>query len=151
VPTPTDGTASTGLAALYQDRILEHYRRPRHKGDLPGATGMRTVKNPLCGDDITVRILLEQGVVRDAAFTGSGCSITQAVSSMLMELARGRTAVELAALAQAFDAMLAGGAIDPRLGELEALVGVVAFPQRHKCARLPWQALLGAIGEDRSS
>ena len=143
MPTSADGGA--GLAALYQERILEHYRRPRHKGALERATGVHTVKNPLCGDDITVSVRVVDGVVAEARYTGTGCSIMQATASMLMELVHGRTRVDIDAFAGRFDAMLATGASDDTLGELGALAGVAGFPARHKCARLPWKALSGAM------
>jgi nitrogen fixation NifU-like protein len=152
VPTSADqgasGTGTAGgaaIAALYQERILEHYRRPRHKGALERATGVHTVKNPLCGDDVTVAVFVRDGTVVDARFTGTGCSIMQATASMLMELSRGRTSVELDVLARRFDEMLATGALDESLGELVALAGVSGFPTRHKCAKLPWKALRGAM------
>ncbi|MHB1312811.1 MAG: Fe-S cluster assembly sulfur transfer protein SufU [Gemmatimonadaceae bacterium] len=143
---PTTPDRDAGLSALYQERILEHYRRPRHKGTLARVTGVHTVKNPLCGDDVTVAVCETDGVVTDAGFTGTGCSITQASASMLMELVRGRNRREIEALQRAFDAMLAGGEADASLGEMRALSGVAAFKARHKCARLPWQALEGALG-----
>jgi len=143
---PTTADRGAGLAALYQERILEHYRKPRHKGEIARCTGMHTVKNPLCGDDVTVAVCEADGVVADAGFTGTGCSITQASASMLMELVRGRSRREIEALQRAFDAMLAGAEADESLGEMRALSGVAAFKARHKCARLPWQALEGALG-----
>lgn len=141
----TAGAGGAGLAALYQERILDHYRRPRHKGALERATGVHTVKNPLCGDDVTVCILEADGLVMEAGFTGTGCSIMQATASMLMEIVRGRTREEIDVLSRRFDEMLAGGAPDDALGELSALAGVAAFPARHKCAKLPWRALKGAL------
>jgi nitrogen fixation NifU-like protein len=146
---PTAADRDAGLSALYQERILAHYRTPHHKGTLERATGVHTVKNPLCGDDVTVAVRAVDGVVREAAFTGTGCSITQASASMLMDLVRGRSRVEIEALWQAFDAMLAGHDADSSLGEMQALRGVAGFKARHKCARLPWQALLGALDRTR--
>jgi nitrogen fixation NifU-like protein len=154
VPTSADGAAGgaggaggAGLAALYQERILEHYRRPRHKGALARATGVHSVKNPLCGDDVTVGILERDGVVIEARFTGTGCSIMQATASMLMDLVAGRTQAEIEEMSRLFDEMLAGGEPDELLGEMSALAGVAGFKARHKCARLPWRALEGAIAQ----
>lgn len=144
---PSDHGA--GLAALYQEKILEHYRRPRHKGALAGATGVHGEKNPLCGDDVTVAVRVTKGRVVDARFTGAGCSIMQASASMLMELARGRSLDDVGVLARRFDEMLASGEADESLGELSALAGVASFPARHKCAKLPWRALAGAIEQSR--
>jgi nitrogen fixation NifU-like protein len=143
---PASG-ADAGLAALYQERILDHYRRPRHKGTLERATGVHGVKNPLCGDDVSVAVFVRDGIVVEARYTGTGCSIMQATASMLMGLVHGRTREEIDALARRFDAMLASGVSDASLGELDALAGVAAFKARHKCAKLPWQALLGALAE----
>ena len=137
------------MAALYQERILDHYRRPRHKGTLERATGVHGVKNPLCGDDVTVAVLERDGVVVEARFTGVGCSIMQAAASMLMELAGGRTREDIEVLARRFDEMLASGEADESLGELSALAGVALFPTRHKCAKLPWKALRGALDTGR--
>lgn len=152
MPTPAEsGTGATGtgadagLAALYQERILNHYRRPRHKGTLERASGVHSVKNPLCGDDMTVAVLVRDGVVVEARYTGTGCSIMQATASMLMGLVHGRTIEEIESLARRFDAMLSSGTADASLGELDALAGVAAFKARHKCAKLPWQALRGAL------
>ncbi|MBW7934489.1 MAG: SUF system NifU family Fe-S cluster assembly protein [Gemmatimonadaceae bacterium] len=142
---PASADRSAGLAALYQERILQHYRRPLHKGAVAHATGVHGEKNPLCGDNITVSVRVEDGAVAEAGFTGSGCSIMQATASMLTEFVRGRTVADIDALAHRFDAMLASGEADDQLGELTALAGVSAFPARHKCARLPWRALMGAV------
>lgn len=144
-PPRPSGAGSAGLSALYQERILEHYRRPRHKGALERATGEHGVKNPLCGDDISVAVCVVDGVVVEARYTGVGCSIMQATASMLMELVRGRTAADIVSLSQRFDAMLGSGTPDETLGELAALAGVAGFPARHKCATLPWRALTGAL------
>ncbi|MHB8838841.1 MAG: Fe-S cluster assembly sulfur transfer protein SufU [Gemmatimonadaceae bacterium] len=140
---------SASLAALYQERILEHYRRPRHKGALERATGSHGEKNPLCGDDVCVAVRVAGGLVTDARYTGTGCSIMQATASMLMEFVRGRSREEIDAFARRFDAMLVTGAADDGLGELAALAGVAAFPTRHKCAKLPWKALCGAVEQSR--
>ena len=143
----TADARGAGLAALYQERILDHYRRPRHKGTLEHASGVHGVKNPLCGDDVTVAVLVRNGAVTEARYTGSGCSIMQATASMLMGLVCGRTREEIEGLARRFDGMLVSGEADASLGEMDALAGVAMFPARHKCARLPWQALLGALAE----
>ena len=155
MPTLADGGAggskagSAGLSALYQERILDHYRRPRHKGALERATGVHAVKNPLCGDDVSVAVCMANDVVADARYTGTGCSIMQATASMLMEAARGRSREEMALLLRRFEEMLATGTADASLGELAALAGVAGFPARHKCARLPWQALRGAMEQSK--
>jgi len=143
--TTADGGAR--IAALYQERILEHYRHPRHKGTLARATGSRGEKNPLRGDAVAVAVCVVDGVVQKAAWTGTGCSIMQATASMLMEFVPGQSREAIEGFGRRFDAMLASGAPDDALGELAALVGVAPFAARHKCARLPWKALLGAVGD----
>jgi nitrogen fixation NifU-like protein len=148
--TPTPASGNAGLAALYQERILDHYRRPRHKGALEGATGVHGEKNPLCGDDVSVAVRVTDGVVRDARYTGVGCSIMQATASMLMDLVRDRTPDEVGVFARRFDEMLASGEADESLGELSALAGVASFPARHKCAKLPWRALAGAMEQSKA-
>ena len=133
------------LAAIYQELILDHYRRPRNKGlaDAPDAhTAER--RNPLCGDEVTLELVLDDGRVRDVRFTGRGCSISQASASMLTEAVRGKTRAEAEALVARFSAMVHGdaeAAADPALGELRALSGVSRFPARIRCATLAWSAL----------
>jgi nitrogen fixation NifU-like protein len=132
------------LAALYQELILDHYRRPRNKGTLEGADAHVAAKNPLCGDEIDLQLRFDRGRVAEAKFAGRGCSISQSSASMMTELVRGKAAAEVHALARRFAEMLGGSeeaAADERLGELRALSGVSKFPIRVKCALLPWKAL----------
>ena len=134
------------LAAIYQELILDHYRRPRNKG-LGDTADVRTAerRNPLCGDEIALALALDDdGRVRDVRFTGRGCSISQASASMLTEAVRGKTRAEAEALVARFSAMVHGdeeAAADPSLGELRALSGVSRFPARIRCATLAWSAL----------
>jgi nitrogen fixation NifU-like protein len=142
----TDSRSEAELGAIYQELILDHYRRPRNKGtvDAPGARTARR-KNPLCGDEIAVSLALDdRGRVTDVRFTGQGCSISQASASMLTEVVRGKTREEAAALLDRFRAMMHGdraAAADASLGELRALSGVARFPTRVQCATLAWSAL----------
>lgn len=151
VPDPPTGRRdSARLQGLYQDLLLEHYRRPRNKGKLPHADATGTVANPLCGDAITVALTVDStnGHITDARFTGQGCSIAQASASMLTERAVGLDAAGLRALRARVDALLAGdqdAATDPSIGDLRALAGVARFPARFRCATLPWEALDGAL------
>ena len=98
------------LTALYQDVILDHYRRPRNKGVLDGASVAVPMRNPLCGDEITVELLLEGDRVADVRFTGRGCSISQASASMMTELVKGKQAGEIETLRGRFRAMVMGDA-----------------------------------------
>ena len=134
------------LSAIYQELILDHYRRPRTKGE-PTAAGARLArrKNPLCGDQLALAVAFdEDGRVREARFTGQGCSISQASASMLTQAVRGKTRAEVESLLGRFRAMIHGDAAaasDESLGELRALSGVARFPTRIQCATLAWSAL----------
>ena len=134
------------LEALFHDLILDHYRRPRNKGELAGATARGAVVNPTCGDEIAVEVTVDGDVVRAVRFTGRGCSISQASASMMTSAAAGRTRDELRDTAARFGAMLRGEAIDAdQLGDLRALGGVSRFPARVPCALMAWRALEAAM------
>lgn len=136
------------VEALYQELILDHYRRPRNKGAPPHADARATIANPLCGDEVTVYLAFDGDVVREARFAGQGCSISQAAASMLTGATRGRGRADAIALLHRYGAMLAGdreAARDEVLGELRALSGVARFPARVLCAALPAQALVEAL------
>ncbi len=133
---------------LYRDLILDHYRRPRNRGRLAGATVHAEGANPVCGDEVLLELRLEDGRIAQAAFDGQGCSISQASASMLTEHVAGRTVDEARALAHAFEEMLVGGAPPgPELGDLEAFQGVARFPIRVKCAMLGWKVLEDALAQ----
>lgn len=133
------------LSALYQEMILDHYRRPRNKGTLEGADATVPMRNPLCGDELTLELAMDaDGRVSDIRFTGHGCSISQASASMMTELVKGKSADEIEQLRERFRAMVmgdAGAAGDASLGKARALSGVARFPARVKCALLGWNAL----------
>lgn len=132
------------LASLYQELILEHYKRPRNRGELPDATGAVHMKNPTCGDEIRLMIRVEDDVVQDARFTGEGCSISQASASMMTDRLKGKSVEEAVALARRFTEMMHGdadAARDKALGDLRVLAGVAKFPARVKCALLGFDAL----------
>jgi nitrogen fixation protein NifU and related proteins len=143
------------LDDLYRQVIMDHYQRPRNQGELEGAVKV-DLKNPTCGDEISLRLKVEDGVVKDVRFTGSGCSISMASASMMTEAIKGLSVQEALDLAKEFRSMMRGEQADPdRLGELEALQGVSKFPARIKCATLAWQALEkgteGAASDDKES
>ncbi len=137
----------TGIAlnSLYQQLILEHYRKPRNKFALPGATVEVRMANPLCGDEIRLYLKLDgEERVEAAAFLGQGCSISQAAASIMTVRLKGKTLDEALALAGRFTEMMHGdpeAARDRKLGELRALRGVSKFPVRIKCALLCFDAL----------
>jgi nitrogen fixation NifU-like protein len=134
---------------LYRDIILDHYKHPRHKGELDPADIRINANNPLCGDEVTITARLsEDGAsVAELEFSGRGCSISQASASMMTEQVRGQSVADALRTINSFkEMMLAGG--DPEgLGDLEALQGVKKYPVRIKCAVLPWNSLLQGLTE----
>jgi nitrogen fixation NifU-like protein len=137
--------AAPDLEALFQDLILDHYRRPRNKGALVGATGRGAVMNPTCGDEIAVEVALDGDTVREAKFTGRGCSISQASASMMTLAIAGRTVSEVRRDAGMVHAMLRGSPAAEALGDLRALGAVAGFPARVPCAMMAWRALEAAL------
>ena len=136
--------SDAALSALYQEMILDHYRRPRNKGTLEHADATVPMRNPLCGDELTLELEMDGDVIRDVRFTGRGCSISQASASMMTELVKGKRVDEIGRLRERFRAMVMGdaeAAADEALGKARALSGVARFPARVKCALLGWSAL----------
>lgn len=133
------------LSSLYQQLILEHYRKPRNRGRLPAATVVVHMNNPVCGDDIQLYLAVDaEQRVTAATFLGHGCSISQASVSMMTVRLKGKTLAEGLVLAERFTEMMHGSkeaARDRTLGELRALQGVSKFPVRIKCALLGFDAL----------
>jgi nitrogen fixation protein NifU and related proteins len=135
------------LDDIYKEVILDHYKNPRNKRDLPGAELQCHANNPLCGDEITVFAHVDDGSVAEVTFQGAGCSISQSSASMMTEAVTGTTVDAANALAGAFRAMMAGD-VDPdeeSFGDLIALKGVVQYPIRIKCAVLAWDVLQDAL------
>jgi nitrogen fixation NifU-like protein len=137
------------LDDLYKEIILDHYRNPRHRGSLSSPSARHEGLNPLCGDEVTVELLVEGQRIADVAYKGSGCSISQSSASMMAEAVAGKPLDEVKRLSEAFTAMMRGDEnIDPEsLGDLEALSGVRKFPVRVKCATLAWHTLEEALQE----
>jgi nitrogen fixation protein NifU and related proteins len=136
------------LSALYQEVILDHYRRPRNRGTVPEPTGTASLRNPLCGDEVDVQVSVQDGKVTDVKFGGRGCSISQASASMMTELVKGRTPDEVHALGERFAEMIRGNeeaAKDQALGQARALSGVSRFPTRVRCALIAWEAMERAV------
>lgn len=138
-------------SALYQQLILEHYRRPNNRGHLSAPTHRGAQQNPICGDELSVECLVTNGLIADVAFDGRACSVSQASASLMTQAVRGCSQEAVVALAEAFAARLCGSASrdDVPLGELEGLLPVARFPARITCALLPWKALLGALRKTR--
>src|ERR1017187_2051961 len=138
------------LRELYQEVIFDHYRQPRNFGRLDGANRKAEGFNPLCGDKVTVYLQVEDGIIRDASFEGTGCAISTASASLMTESLKGKREDEALRLLGEFHAMATGDATGSGLGKLEVLAGVREFPQRVKCATLAWHTLQAALegGQD---
>lgn len=135
------------LDDMYKEVILDHYKHPRNKRELPGAELSCTRNNPLCGDEITVFVHEDGDTIADVTFMGAGCSISQSSASMMTEAVAGRHVDEARALAADFRGMMAGE-VEPDedgFGDLIALKGVVKYPIRIKCAVLAWDVLQEAL------
>ncbi len=156
----------SGLEDLYREIILDHYRSPRNKGELPSPPAHRVEGfNPLCGDEIVLYVDIDDdGVICDIKIGGQGCSISQSAASMMSAAVKGKTVAEARRLTSAFKSTMSiheteiGGdgteaeaepvlSDDVKLGDLEALKGVVKFPARIKCATLSFNTLTQALDE----
>ena len=137
---------STELQDLYQEVILDHNRRPRNFRALEGARRSEGY-NPLCGDRLTVYVRIEDGVIKDAAFLGSGCAISKASASLMTDSVKGKTVAEAEALFDRVHRMITAPAEVPvqDIGKLAVLSGIRQFPVRVKCASLPWHTLRAAV------
>jgi nitrogen fixation protein NifU and related proteins len=133
------------LGELYQEVILDHYRKPRNFGDLPGAERSAEGHNPLCGDRVTVQVKMKGDAIDDARFQGKGCALSTASASMMTEAVRGKTRAEADRLFEKFHALVTGGGNGDDLGKLAAFGGVSEFPLRVKCASLAWHTLKAAL------
>ncbi|HEX3087789.1 MAG TPA: SUF system NifU family Fe-S cluster assembly protein [Ilumatobacteraceae bacterium] len=149
-----------GLEDLYREIILDHYRTPRNRGELPPPAAHAVGHNPLCGDEIDVYLQIEDDVVTDVKVGGQGCSISQSSASMMSQAIKGKSVAEVRALVRRFKGMMSieeevpegeeASQAEIKLGDLEALQGVVKFPVRIKCATLAWNTLLEAMAEATS-
>jgi nitrogen fixation NifU-like protein len=137
------------LDQLYQEIILDHYKRPHGRGLREPFDAEAHHVNPTCGDEVTLRVRLVDGVVEDVSYEGMGCSISQASASVLYELVRGAHIAETLKRHDAFTALMAGrGQVEPDEALLEdavAFAGVAKYPARVKCALLPWMAYKDAL------
>ncbi len=135
------------LDDIYKEVILDHYKSPRNKRELPGAELRCTANNPLCGDEITVFAHVDGSTVAEVTFQGAGCSISQSSASMMTEAVGGVSVDAARRLAGEFRGMMAGD-VEPdeqEFGDLVALKGVVKYPIRIKCAVLAWDVLQDAL------
>ncbi len=156
------------LEELYREIILDHYRSPRNRGELDSPPAHRVEGfNPLCGDEVVVSLVVEDGKLADLKIAGSGCSISQSSASLMSAAVKGKPVGEVRQLISTFKGMMSiheatlehdgdGAEVvqgEPeeinldKLGELAALQGVVKFPVRIKCATLSWNALAQGLDE----
>lgn len=138
------------LSALYQDLILDHNRAPQNFRRLEDANRRVEGINPLCGDRLTIWLKMENDVIKDVAFQGSGCAISKASASLMTGAVRGKTREEAEALFERFRRLVTGSmeqAEAESLGKLAAFSGLSEFPIRVKCASLSWHALKAALNE----
>ena len=140
-----------GLEDLYREIILDHYRTPRNRGELEPPAVSVEGHNPLCGDEIRIFLDVKDGMVTDVKFSGSGCSISQSSASMMTNAVKGKSVDDVKAIVRKFKHMMTveedAAPLDEnvKLGDLEALQGVVKFPVRIKCATLSWNTLVDAL------
>jgi nitrogen fixation NifU-like protein len=137
---------------LYQSTILDHNKRPRNYRVPEHANREARGNNPLCGDQLTVHVELEDGVVKDVGFQGSGCAISRASASLMTESVKGRRLDEIERLFERFHGLLTGpptGPVDASdLGKLAVFSGVREYPVRVKCATLAWHTVRAALRGD---
>lgn len=138
------------LTDLYQEVILDHNRRPRNFRTLPAPSHSAEGYNPLCGDRLHLYLQVEDGVVRDVGFEGSGCAISKASASLMTDSIKGRPVAEVRELFQRFHRMVTTPPDAPveDLGKLSVLSGVREFPVRVKCASLAWHTLKAALDRE---
>ncbi len=144
-----------GLEDLYREIILDHYHTPRNRGELDPPALSADGHNPLCGDEIRISVAVQDGVVADVRFSGSGCSISQSSASMMTSAIKGKPVEQVKSIVRRFKQMMTIDEEDSEidesinLGDLEALQGVVKFPVRIKCATLGWNTLLDALATEQ--
>ena len=145
----TDGMS---LGDLYTEVIGEHSRAPENKGTLVSATVRERGHNPSCGDEITLELEIIDGIIKDGSFTGVGCAISQASTSMMIDLVKGKSVEEAHHLADLFISMIKGRKLSEEeleeLDEAAALEGVSHMPARVKCAVLSWHTLDTALKKE---
>lgn len=140
------------LRDLYQELILDHNKRPRNFKELADANRTAEGYNPLCGDKVKVFLRVEDGLVKDVSFQGSGCAISKASASVMTESLKGKTVAEVEVLFKRFRDLVMGKESETDdLGKLVVFSGVCEFPTRVKCATLAWHALFAALqGKDNA-
>lgn len=133
------------LSDLYQQVILDHSKSPRNFCKLENANRTAQGHNPLCGDNITLYLIMEGDVIKEVSFQGSGCAISKASASLLTDALKGKRTDEVNRLFAEVREMVTTGKVNDELGKLVVFAGVHKFPARVKCAILPWHAALAAL------
>jgi nitrogen fixation NifU-like protein len=140
------------LSDLYQEVILEHNKNPRNFREIETATKTADGNNPLCGDALRVYVEMEDDLVKDVAFKGSGCAISKASASMMTQMVKGKSREEAETLFEEFQRMVTGNLDieqeENHLGKLKIFAGVLEFPARVKCASLSWHTLHAALNNE---
>lgn len=134
----------SSLDDLYRRVIMDHYQRPRNRGEMDQDSVTINLNNPTCGDRIQLQLKVEDGIIKDVKFVGEGCSISMSSASMMTEAVKGGTVEDALKMADLFSRLMQGESIEEEdldLGDIEALAGVSKFPARIKCATLAWKAL----------
>ncbi len=141
--------STDALRELYQEVILDHSKKPRNFREIDNASHDAKGHNPLCGDRLSLYVVVEDGVIRDMSFKGAGCAISTASASMMTEVLKGKTQAEAEALFESFHGVVTGktDADEDALGKLAVFAGVRDYPVRVKCATLAWHTLNAALAE----
>lgn len=144
---------SDELRSLYQEMIVDHGRHPRNFKTLENATHTLEGFNPLCGDQLKLFLVVDNGIVKDVAFTGQGCAISMASASIMSQMVKDKTVEQAQTLFETFHRLVTQGDLSElqqdSLGKLQALAGVKAFPSRIKCATLAWHTLSKSLAGNR--
>jgi nitrogen fixation NifU-like protein len=139
------------LDELYQSIILDHNRRPRNFGEMDEASGTATGKNPLCGDETSVWVKVQDGTITDITFRGVGCAISRAAASMMTTAVKGKSTEEASQIFERFHSVVTGKVPSEDAEKMDKSIAVFAgvskFPVRVKCAVLPWHTLKSALAE----
>ena len=138
------------MRQLYTQILMDHYHRPRNRGELENHDLEEHLLNPLCGDEVTVYARFEGDKVAAVKFTGQGCSISQASASMMAERLVGKNRADVHKEVASFKSMMVGEEEFPEHDDLAALKGVINYPARVKCAVLAWTALQNGLEEGSS-
>lgn len=142
--------ALSKLDNLYRQMILDHSGHPHHHGTLEESSHTIEMNNPTCGDVIELQVAIQNNVIQNIAFNGSGCSISTASASMMTDAVIGKSLAEVQQLAEDFSRLVQGNEVkdEEKLGDAAMLSGVAKFPARIKCATLAWKALEQAVEND---